>query len=72
MTTAFLKPVAGRRVLNHQRGFREMLPDGETVELDKDWRRMIADGDVVAVAKAPAKPAASKAPAPAKKTADTA
>ena len=47
MTIAFVKAAPDRRVLNHQRGFREILPEGEEVELDRDFRRAIASGDLV-------------------------
>lgn len=49
MATAFVKAAPERRVLNHQRGFREMLPEGESVELDATFRGYLADGDLIEV-----------------------
>lgn len=58
MATVFVKVAPERRVLNHQRGFREFLPEGESVTLDKDVRRRLADGDLVECAP----PASAAAP----------
>lgn len=55
MATKMVKPAEGRRVLNHQRGFNELDPKGETVEVDATVRRWLRDGDVIeADAPAPA------------------
>lgn len=61
MTTAFVKAAPDRRVLNHQRGYREILPEGEEVELDRDFRRAIAAGDLLEVKRDPAPAKAGKA-----------
>lgn len=62
MTIAFVKAAPDRRVLNHQRGFREILAEGEEVELDRDFRRAIASGDLIEIKRdpAPAKPGKPK------------
>lgn len=57
MATAFVKAAPDRRVLNHQRGFREMLPEGEVVELDATFRGYIADGDLIETKEQAAPPA---------------
>lgn len=49
MPIVTVKPAEGRHVRNHQRGFAVLAPDGEPVELDSEWRKRIADGDVIVV-----------------------
>ncbi|MBO3274131.1 DUF2635 domain-containing protein [Pseudomonas schmalbachii] len=55
MTTATVKPAEGRRV-RRPGDFQLLSPDGERVELDSYWRRLIKAGDVVVVANKPAAP----------------
>lgn len=55
MQTVVVKAAPGRRVLNHQRGFRPLLPEGEQVEMDPVWRKRIDEGDAVVVDAAPKK-----------------
>lgn len=64
MATMFVKPAAGRRVLNHQRGFLPLAADGEMVESDASVRRWLRDGDAVEADTADASPAPAAAPEP--------
>ncbi len=56
-----IAPAAGRRVLNHQRGFLPIGPEGVDMQMDATVRKRLADGDAVIV-----EPPASDAPPPAK------
>jgi hypothetical protein len=49
MANATLKPVEGRRVLNHNQSMRPLDPNGEPVVMDAVWRKRLAEGDVVVV-----------------------
>ena len=54
----YLKPKEGLKVRDAQRG-DHLPPEGREVELDRYWRRRIADGDVVEV-RPPQKPKLAK------------
>ena len=64
MAIVTVKPVEGRHVRNHQRGFTVLAAEGEPVEFDAVWSKRLAEGDVEIVpgegAPEAAPPAASK------------
>jgi hypothetical protein len=56
MTTAILKPAPGARVRFPNNPQRLLKEDGDRVELDSAWRRLIKAGDVEVVEDAPPPP----------------
>lgn len=56
MRTAILRPAEGRRVLNHQRDFLPLAPEGEQIEIDAAFLRALAEGDVVEITSAALEP----------------
>lgn len=59
MNKVLIQPARGLLVPNPQNNFKPLPPEGAEVELDRYWKRRLADGDVSQV-KPPSKAAPKK------------